>query len=110
MRKLFIIIGFLAAIIAVVLSVTPLSNIAIFPAIVAFVSGLIILYFSKKQGQSKKVIQYIFLLTIISIAITTYKAVYNTTELGDMQELEQKEADSVDDAVEELEGIEIDTE
>lgn len=42
MRKFLVILGFIAAILAVVLAVTPLSNIALIPAIVAFILGLAI--------------------------------------------------------------------
>ena len=49
MRKLLIILGFIAATLAVILAVTPLSKMAFIPAILAFVFGLIALKFSKAK-------------------------------------------------------------
>ncbi len=107
MRKFLVILGFIAAILAVVLAVTPLSNIALIPAIVAFILGLAIFYLSKKQNQSKKVVQYIFILTIVSIGITTYKSVFNEVEVGDTEELQERADESVEDSKEILEELDI---
>ncbi|WP_369993557.1 FUSC family protein [Winogradskyella sp.] len=108
MRKLFIILGFIAAILAVVLAVTPLSNLAIAPIIVAFVCGLSILYISKKQNKKTKTIQYIFLLVIISLGLTIYKGVFSTSEIGDTEQLEQRDEENLEDSKEILEDIDID--
>ncbi|TBV24776.1 FUSC family protein [Meridianimaribacter sp. CL38] len=107
MRKFLVILGFIAAVLAVVLAVTPLSNIALIPAIVAFILGLAIFYLSKKQNQSKKVVQYIFILTIVSIGITTYKSVFNEVEVGDTEELQERADESVEDSKEILEDLDI---
>ncbi|MGG5488027.1 FUSC family protein [Gaetbulibacter sp. PBL-D1] len=107
MRKFLVILGFIAAILAVVLAVTPLSNIALIPAIVALILGLAIFYLSKKQNQSKKVVQYIFILTIVSIGITTYKSVFNEVEVGDTEELQERADESVEDSKEILEDLDI---
>lgn len=83
MKKLFIILGFISAIAATILSVTKFSNLAITPIIVAFISGLMVLFLSKKEKNETKVIQYIFLLVIISFSFTIYKSVIKTSEIGD---------------------------
>ena len=48
-----------------------------------------------------------FLITIIALTVTTYKAIFNTVEVGDTQELQDKEAVSEEEAIEELNDIEI---
>ena len=108
MRRLFIILGFIAAILAVLLSVTPLSKIAYIPAVVALIFGLIAFYFSKQKQVSKKSIQLIFLLTIISLTITTYKSVFGVVEVGNVEGLQLKEKESEEKAIEELDGLELD--
>ena len=105
MRRLFIILGFITSILAVVLSVTPLSKIAFIPALVALVSGLVAFYFSRQKQYPKKSIQLIFLLTIISLTITTYKAVFSVVEVGNVEGLELKEKESEEKAIEELEDL-----
>ncbi len=107
MRKFLVILGFISAVLAVVLAVSPLSNIALIPAILAFILGLAIFYLSKKQNQSKKVVQYIFILTIVSIGITTYKSVFNEVEVGDTEELQERADESVEDSKEILEDLDI---
>ncbi|MGJ8593173.1 MAG: FUSC family protein [Aquaticitalea sp.] len=108
MRQLLIILGFIASILAVILSVTPLTKIAYIPAIAALVFGALALYLSKQKQYPKKAIQLIFLLTIISLTITTYKAVFDIVEVGDIEGLELKEKESEEEALEELENIQFD--
>lgn len=107
MRRLFIILGFVASILAVVLSVTPLSKIAYIPGIFALIFGLVALYLSRQKQYPKKSIQLIFLLTIIALTITTYKAVFNIAEVGDVESLELKEKESEEKAIEELEDLDL---
>jgi len=107
MRRLFIILGFVASILAVILSVTPLSKIAYIPALFALVFGLIAFYFSRQKQYPKKSIQLIFLLTIISLTVTTYKAIFSVSEVGDLDTLEQTEKESEEKAIEELENLDI---
>jgi len=105
-KKIFIILGFTAAILAVILAVTPLSNLAIAPIIVAFLSGLIVLFLSKKQNTRTKTIQYIFLLVIISLSLTIYKGVFLATEVGNIEQLEERDEENLEDSKEILEEIE----
>ncbi|WP_033960348.1 hypothetical protein [Psychroserpens jangbogonensis] len=108
MKKLVIILGFISAVLAVVLAVTPLFKIAFIPGVAALILGVVAIYFSKEKQGSKKTIQLIFLLTIIALALTTYKSVFDTVEVGNTEELIEKENESQEDAIEELEGLEID--
>lgn len=106
MKRICIIIGFISSILAVILSVTPLFKVAVFPIIIALLSGLGIYFLSKKS--KTKSIQYILLLAIIALALTIYKSVFNEAKVGDTEQLEQREEESKDDSIELLEGIEID--
>ena len=106
-KKLFIILGFIAAFLAVILAVTPLSNLSIAPSIVAFISGLVIVFVSKKEKTKTKTIQYIFLMVIIALSLTIYKSIYSTSEIGDTEQLEQRDEENLEDSKEILEDIEI---
>ena len=107
-KKVFVVIGFISAILAVVLAVAPASNLAVLPIIVAFLSGLIVLFLSKKQNTKTKTIQYIFLLVIISLSLTIYKSVFSTTALVNNEQLELPNEENLEDSKEILEDIEID--
>lgn len=106
MKKLLIILGFITAILAVIFAVTPLSNLAIFPVIVAFLCGIGIFWLSKKQEKKTKSIQYIFLLTIIALVLTIYKGVFSNNEVGDVEQLEQKAEENLEQSKEILEELE----
>ncbi|GAB4160831.1 MAG: hypothetical protein Tsb0033_17320 [Winogradskyella sp.] len=107
-KKLIIILGFITAVLSVILAVTPFSNLAIAPVIIAFICGLLIVFMSKKDKTKTKPIQYIFLMAIIALALTIYKSVYYTSEVGDTKQLEQRDEDNLEDSKELLEDIEFD--
>ncbi len=107
MRKLFTVLGIVSSIIAVVLALLPISNLAFIPAIIAFVFGVLAFLQIKKENGSKHVVQLTFLLTIIALSLATYKSIYNKTELGNTEQLEKLEKESEEKAIEELEDIEI---
>ncbi|BAO76959.1 hypothetical protein [Winogradskyella sp. PG-2] len=108
MKKLFIILGFLTAIVAVILAVTPLSNLSVIPISVAFICGLIVLLISKKKKAKTKTIQYIFLLVIISLSLTIYKNVIQTTKVGNTEGLEERDKENLEDSREVLRDVEFD--
>ncbi|WP_452223549.1 FUSC family protein [Lacinutrix chionoecetis] len=107
MRTVFVVIGLFAAILAVILAVLPLSNFAFIPAIVAAIFGLLAFLKGKAQRKPKHTVQLIFLLVIMALALATYKSVMVTTEVGDTQNLEQREDNSLEESIEELEDIDI---
>lgn len=108
MKKLFTTLAIIASFLAIIFAILPISNLAIIPSILALVFGLLAFYFSRKTGQVKKIIQFTFLLTIMALAITTYKALFIKTEVADTQELKATESQSKEEALEELEDLEID--
>ena len=108
MRKLFIVLGIISVIFALVLSLLPLSNLAYFPAIAALIFGLIAYYLSNKNNESVKTIQLVFLLTIIALSISIYKSFFDTSEMGNTEGLEIREQESEEKAIEELEGLDLD--
>ncbi|WP_104733975.1 FUSC family protein [Hanstruepera ponticola] len=108
MRKLCVILALIAAILAVILSVLPVSNLAFIPAIASLIFGLVAMYLSNKQEKPKHTIKLAFLLTILALGLATYKSIYSTSEVGDTEELEQKEIQSEEDAIEELNDLDLD--
>ena len=108
MRTLSVILGFITAILAVILAVTPLFKIAFIPSLLALAFGLVALYVSRQKQLPKKSIQLFLLLTVIALSVTTYKSIFIKVEIGNTEELIQKENDSEQEAIETLEDIEID--
>ncbi|WMI64880.1 FUSC family protein [Aestuariibaculum sp. YM273] len=108
MRKTLTILAVVASVFAIIFSVLPISNLAIFPAIAALLFAGGAFYLGKKTGEIKKLVQFSFLLTIMALAVTTYKAAFTVTEVENTEALEAKEEEFEEAAIEELEGLEID--
>lgn len=109
MKRLFTTLAIITSVLAVIFSVLPISNLAIFPGIAALIFGGIAFYLSKKLGEVKKIIQFTFLLTIIALSLTTYKAIFVKTEVVNTELLDAKEIQLEEEAIEELEGLEIES-
>ncbi|WP_242203559.1 FUSC family protein [Aestuariivivens insulae] len=110
MKKLFTILAIITSILATLFAVLPISNLAIIPAIAALIFGLWAFYLSKKTGEVKKIIQFTFLLTIVALSITIFKAVFTTTEVAETKVLDTKETQLEEEAIEELEGLDLESE
>lgn len=108
MKKTFTILAIITSVIAIIISVLPLSNLAIIPCVIALICGWVAYYLSKKSGEVKKIIQFTFLLTLIALAISTFKSFFNTVEVKNTKALETKEAESKEEAIEELNELDID--
>jgi len=106
MRLLFIILGTLAAIIALILSILPFGMLALIPAVAALIFGLIAFSISKKEGKSKGMVNLILLLTVIALVITTYRSITNENTLENDTEFIEKEKESEEKAMDELEDLE----
>ena len=107
MKKLFTILALIASIFAIIFSVLPVSNLAVIPAVAALIFAVIAFYLSKKEGSVKKIIQFIFLLTIIALAITTYKSIFTKTEVANTDAIEATENKLEEESIEELENLDI---
>ena len=107
MKRLFTILAIIMAVLATILSVLPLSNLAFFPSIAALLFTSAAYFLSKKSGDPKKIIHFIFLLSIISLALSTYKAMFTETEVTNTEELKAKEKESKEDALEDLEELDL---
>lgn len=87
MRRIFIILGLLSAVIAVILAAMATTPMVYLPAILALVFGAASFYQSKQK--SKKVVQLIFLLTILALSLATYKSIFNTIEKETSEQTEE---------------------
>lgn len=104
MKLLFSILGLISSILAIILAILPMEKLAIIPAIAAILFGLIAMYLSKNE--SKKLIKFIFLVTIISLAIITYKSIFSGEAKVNLDEnFIEKNQESEEKAIEELEEL-----
>ena len=110
MKHVFTVLAIIASIVAIIFSVLPISNLSLFPGLGALLFGLIAFYLHKKEGSTKKIITFAFLLTVMALGLSTYKSIFNKTEVGNTQQLIEKEEASKEEAIEELEDLDIEIE
>lgn len=112
MRNFIKIIAFIAAILALILAVTPLSNIAIFPLLLAIVLSILLYILSKKQDKSNKPVQYILLLCVVAMGFMIYKSLFTQSVVKEeaKEEMNVKEQESQEESLKELEALDIDFE
>ncbi|GGH43321.1 FUSC family protein [Mangrovimonas yunxiaonensis] len=107
MKKAFLILGLITAILALVLATLPVSNLAFIPGVIALACGFLALYFAKRAGTPLKTVQLVFLLSVIAMAMATYKSLFTTAKMGNTEELEKREQQSQEEAIEELEELDL---
>ena len=107
MRILVTTLAIIAACLGLILSILPFGAIALIPTIIAFILGFIAFKMAQKDGVNTKLVKVIFLITIIALVLSIYRSVFETNVVENDIETIEKEEQSKEDAIEELEGLEI---
>lgn len=101
--KLLATLGIIGAILGLVFSFLPISNLAIVPATIGLVLGIIAYTAAKKQQLNLKFARIVVLLALFAIIISVGKQLFNDNEVQEDTEFLEKEKQSEEDAVKELE-------
>ena len=105
MNKLFAILGFIGAILGLVFSFLPISNLAIFPAVIGLVLGLIAYTAAKKQNTGFSFARIVVVLSLLAIIISAGKQLLLQDKVAEDIEFIEKNEKSEKDAVKELEEL-----
>lgn len=105
MNKLFAILGFIGAILGLVFSFLPISNLAIFPAIIGLILGLIAYSSAKKKNLSYSFARIVVVLSLIAIIISAGKQLFFEDKVAEDIEFIESNEKSEQDAVKELEEL-----
>ena len=105
MNKLFSLLGLIGAILGLIFSFLPISNLAIFPAIIGLLLGLIAYTKLKKQGQNFTFAKIVIILSLLAILISTSKQLFIKNKVVEDTEFNQKTEKSKQDAVKDLEEL-----
>lgn len=101
------IIAIISAILGLALSILPFGNIALIPIVIAFISGILLFRLVKNHQGNTLMIKLVFLVTIIALGMTIYRAIFDKNVVEDDIETINRDQQSEDEALEELEDIEI---
>ena len=107
MRKLITTWAIIAASLGLVLSILPFGAIALIPIVIAFILGFIAFKMAQKDGANTKLIKVVFLTTIIALVLSIYRTVIEDNVVENDIETIEKEKQSQEDALEELEDLDI---
>lgn len=105
MNKLFAILGFIGAILGLVFSFLPISNLAIFPAIIGLILGLLAYSAAKKQNVGFSFARIVVILSLIAIIISAGKQLFFQNKVAEDIEFIENNEKSEQDAVKELEEL-----
>lgn len=105
--KLFNVLATLGAILGILFSFLPIYELAIFPATIGLVLGLIAYFSAKKQQLSFSFSRIVVILSLIAILISVSKQLFTNNEINEetQKELQQKEQESEDEAIKELDEL-----
>jgi hypothetical protein len=107
MKSILLVLGYVAAVLSLIFSVTPLFKIAFITGAAALLLVLGSKYFSKDKSGFSLGMKILLAILVLSLLISTYKTIFVTAEVGDTETLIETEIQSEQDAIEELEGLDL---
>ena len=104
MRKLFIILAAVFAVVGLVFAILPMGSIAFLPIILAIVLALVAMW--KSNDNQKKTPKWILVIALAILVLVTVKVVFVKDKVVVDQQFIQENVDSKEEAQQELEGLE----
>jgi len=104
MRKLFIILSAVFAVVGLVFAILPMGSIAFLPIILAIVLALVAMW--KSNDNQKKIPKWILVIALAILVLVTVKVVFVKDKVVVDQQFIQENVDSKEEAQQELEGLE----
>ena len=104
MRKLFIILAAVFAVVGLIFAILPMGSIAFLPIILAIVLALVAMW--KSNDNQKKIPRWILIIALAILVLVTVKVVFVKDKVVVDQQFIQENVDSKEEAQQELEGLE----
>lgn len=104
MRKLFIILAAVFAVVGLVFAILPMGSIAFLPIILAIVLALVAMW--KSNDNQKKTPKWILVIALAILVLVTVKVVFVKDKVVVDQQFIQENVDSKEEAQQELEELE----
>ena len=104
MRKLFIILAAVFAVVGLVFAILPMGSIAFLPIILAIVLALVAMW--KSNDNQKKIPKWILVIALAILVLVTVKVVFVKDKVVVDQQFIQENVDSKEEAQQELEELE----
>lgn len=104
MRKLFIILAAVFAVVGLIFAILPMGSIAFLPIILAIVLALVAMW--KSNDNQKKIPKWILVIALAILVLVTVKVVFVKDKVVVDQQFIQENVDSKEEAQQELEELE----
>ncbi len=104
MRKLFIVLAFIFALLGAAFTILPLGTLALLPIGLALIFGFVA--FLKSDAQEKNVPKWILIVAGVTLIIVLGKEILITDEVAKDEQFEQKKIESKKEDLKDLEGLE----
>ena len=104
MRKLFIVLAFIFALLGAAFTILPLGTLALLPIGLALIFGFIA--FLKSDAQEKNVPKWILIVAGVTLIIVLGKEILITDEVAKDEQFEQKKIESKKEDLKDLEDLE----
>ena len=104
MRKLFIILAAVFAVVGLIFAILPMGSIAFLPIILAIVLALVAMW--KSNDNQKKTPKWILVIALAILVLVTVKVVFVKDKVVVDQQFIQENVDSKEEAQQELEELE----
>ena len=104
MRKLFIVLAFIFALLGAAFTILPLGTLALLPIGLALIFGFVA--FLKSDAQQKNVPKWILIVAGVTLIIVLGKEILITDEVAKDEQFEQKKIESKKEDLKDLEGLE----
>ncbi|HRZ97086.1 MAG TPA: hypothetical protein P5084_05980 [Paludibacter sp.] len=103
MRKLFIILSIIFAVLGIIFTILPMGNIALFPVGIAVLFSVLAVIYSKNNN--KKVPKLILIASSVLFLSVIGKEVFIKDKVAYDQQFNEKKQESKQEAQKELEGL-----
>lgn len=102
------IVGYLAALLGLTMTILPFGSLAFLPIVVALIAGFISLRLTGNSGGSKTASKVLLILGVTALLLGIYRTMFDKNVVAQDAEIIQQDEESLEDAKKELEDIEID--
>lgn len=106
MKLLTTIIAIIGLIITIAFTIFPIGSLTIFPAVVTIICGVILLKLYAKENNNSMLPKLIIGLAVIGAIISLGRSLLTTDVVAEDKTFEQRQEQSNQDAIEELEELE----
>ena len=108
MKILYTTLAIISVVLSLILSILPFGSLAFIPIVLAIVFSFLLLKELKKEGKSINLVKVLFLGIIVSLSVSIYRSLCTENTIVETEQTIEKEKQSEEDAIKELEDIELD--